>query len=140
MSKPPRQSGRTVSLTPATVKRIAACVLAFERGNKDMGAATMRTAGFDGEIIRGTFQAPWSKGSTKTVTDAVLSAVTYEAKNYFTPITGSGSKDCAISFVAGEWILLDFDITQLDGFDATKTQVLASVSGALKWLNTTACT
>jgi hypothetical protein len=95
-----------VSLTPATVKRIAACVLAFERGNKDIGSPPMRTAGFDGEIIRGTFTAPWSKGATKTVTDAVLSAVTYEVRNYFASLTGSGSKACAISFVGGEWILI----------------------------------
>jgi hypothetical protein len=91
-------------------------------------------------VIRGTFTAPWDKGSTATVTDAVFSSVTYTAKNYFTPITGTGSKDCAISFVGGEWILLDFDLTQLDGFDINKTQVLGAVSGALKWLNTTACT
>ena len=106
MAKPPRQSGRKVSLSPATVKRIAACVLAFERGNKNMSTASMRTAGSDAEIVRGTFTAPWSKGSTATVTDAVLSSVTYTAKNYFVSMTGSGSKACAISFVGGEWILI----------------------------------
>jgi len=57
-------------------------------------------------LIRGTFTAPWSKGATATVTDAVLSSVTYTAKNYFSSLTGSGSKACAISFVGGEWILI----------------------------------
>ena len=140
MAKPPRQSGRSVSFSPAAAKRIQRAVLEVERGGASMARPTLRTAGGDGEIIRGTFTAPWSRGSTKTVTDAVLSSVTYEAKNYFTPISGTGTKDCAISFVGGEWILLDFDLTQLSGFDATKTQILANVSGSLNWLDTTACT
>jgi predicted RecA/RadA family phage recombinase len=58
-------------------------------------------------VVRGTFTAPWNKGSDKTVTDATLSSVTYTGvKNYFANVTGSGSKKCAISFVAGEWILI----------------------------------
>jgi hypothetical protein len=140
MAKPPRQSGRKVSLTPATAKRIAACVLAFERGNKDMSSPPMRTGSDGTEIIRGTFTAPWNKGSTATVTDGVLSSVTYKAKNYYTPVTGTGTKDCAIAYVGGEWILIDFDLTQLDGYSSGKTQVLGSVSGALKWIDTTTCT
>ena len=140
MAKPPRQSGRSVSFSPASAKRIQRAVLQVERGGADMSRPALRTAGGDGEIIRGTFTAPWSKGSTATVTDAVLSSVTYMAKNYFTPISGTGTKDCSISFIGGDWILVNFDLTQLDGFDGTKTQVLASVSGSLKWLDTTACT
>jgi hypothetical protein len=57
-------------------------------------------------VIRGTFSAPWNKGSTTTVTDAVISGATYTAKNYFASVTGSGSKACAIAYVAGEWILI----------------------------------
>jgi hypothetical protein len=106
MAKPPRQSGRSVSFSPASAKRIQAAVLQIERGGKDMARPALRTAGGDGETIRGTFTAPWTKGSTATVTDAVLSSVTYEAKNYFASMTGSGSKACAISFVGGEWILI----------------------------------
>jgi hypothetical protein len=37
-------------------------------------------------------------------------------------------------------VLIEFDLTQLDGYSLGKTQVLASVSGELKWLDTTACT
>ena len=107
MAKPPRQSGRKVSLSPATVKRIAAVVLAYERGNKDMSSPPMRTAGGDDALVRGTFTAPWNKGSTATVTDATLTSVTYTGvKNYFANVTGSGSKACAIAYVAGEWILI----------------------------------
>jgi hypothetical protein len=58
-------------------------------------------------VIRGTFSAPWNKGSTKTVTDATLTSVTYAGvKNYFANVSGSGSKACAIAYVAGEWILI----------------------------------
>lgn len=57
-------------------------------------------------IIRGTFSAPWSKGSTATVTDAIVSGATYTAKNYFASLTGSGTKACAIAMVGDEWILI----------------------------------
>jgi predicted RecA/RadA family phage recombinase len=58
-------------------------------------------------VIRGRFSAPWDKGSTKTVTDATLTAVTYaNVKNYFADVTGSGSKTCAIAYAAGDWMLI----------------------------------
>jgi hypothetical protein len=57
-------------------------------------------------LVRGTFSGAWAKGATATVTDAVTSSVTYTAKNYFSSITGTGSKACAISYVGGEWILI----------------------------------
>jgi hypothetical protein len=129
-----------VSLTPATVKRIAKVVLAFEHGNKDMPALPMRTGDSDDGIVRGTFSGSWAKGATSTVTDFTFSSVTYRAKNYLTPVTGSGTKDCLISYVAGEWVLVSFDLTQLDGYSSGKSQVLGTVSGALKWIDTTACT
>jgi hypothetical protein len=40
------------------------------------------------------------------VTDAVLSSITYEAKNYFATLSGTGARACCIAFVAGEWILI----------------------------------
>jgi hypothetical protein len=61
----------------------------------------------DAGIVRGTFTAPWSKGSTKTVTDAVTSGKTYSSvKNYFAAVSGSGTKACAIAYVGSEWILI----------------------------------
>jgi predicted RecA/RadA family phage recombinase len=58
-------------------------------------------------VIRGTFTAPWNKGSTKTVTDAISPSVTYASvKNYFADAAGSGSKACAIAYVGSEWILI----------------------------------
>jgi hypothetical protein len=57
-------------------------------------------------VIRGTFSGTWTKGSTATVSDAVVSGATYTAKNYFASLTGSGTKACAIACAGGEWILV----------------------------------
>jgi predicted RecA/RadA family phage recombinase len=58
-------------------------------------------------VVRGTFTAPWNKGATATVTDAITTSVTYTGvKNYFANVTGSGSKACAIAYVGSEWILI----------------------------------
>jgi hypothetical protein len=63
--------------------------------------------GPDGGIKRGTFTAPWGKGTAKSVADAVTSGTTYaNVKNYFANIKGSGSKACAIAYVGTEWILI----------------------------------
>jgi hypothetical protein len=58
-------------------------------------------------VKRGTFTAPWSKGATTSVSDAVASGTTYPSvKNYFAAITGTGTKACAIAYVGAEWILI----------------------------------
>jgi predicted RecA/RadA family phage recombinase len=58
-------------------------------------------------VVRGTFTAPWNKGATKTITDAVTAGTTYaDVKNYFANVTGTGSKACAIAYVGTEWILI----------------------------------
>jgi predicted RecA/RadA family phage recombinase len=57
-------------------------------------------------VIRGTFTAPWNKGSTATVTDAINSGTTFTAKNYFASLTGTGTKACGIAYAGGEWILI----------------------------------
>jgi len=107
MAKPPRQSGRHVAFSPQAAQRIARTVVTVEQGDRSIAAPGRQSGSGDDAIIRGTFAAPWSKGSTKTVTDATLSSVTYAGvKNYFASVSGSGSKACAIAYVAGEWILI----------------------------------
>jgi hypothetical protein len=141
MAKPPRQSGRSVTFTPASAKRIARAVLAHERGGRDMERTQLRTAGGDDAIIRGTFSAPWNKGSTTTVTDATLSSVTYTAKNYSMSLLPSGTMSCQIAYVAGEWVLIAWDFTGLSGYSGSAQQVLGhDASGQLFWISTTACT
>lgn len=79
---------------------------------KDSGTGTgkwalVRLGAGTGGIVRGTFSAPWAKGSTLTVTDAVTSGTTYaNVKNYFAAVGGTGSKACAIAYVGTEWILI----------------------------------
>jgi hypothetical protein len=106
MAKPPRQSGQRVTFTAESAKRIAAVVRAVERGDGSIAAAPLRVGGDDGGLVRGTFTGSWAKGATKTVTDATLTSVTYEAKNYFAALTGTTTKACALAYVAGEWILI----------------------------------
>lgn len=106
MARPPRNSTRKLSLTPNTAKRIARAVVAVERGGGSIAAPGRQSAGDDGGIVRGTFSGSWSKGSTATVTDATLNSVTYTAKNYFASLSGTGTKACALAYVAGEWILI----------------------------------
>jgi predicted RecA/RadA family phage recombinase len=89
-------------------------------------------------IIRGTFSGTWTKGSTTTVTDAVVSGATYTAKNYIATLSGSV---CLIAYVANEWVLVGWDWHSLTDYDATKQQVLTHTeSGGLAWVSTTACT
>jgi hypothetical protein len=74
---------------------------------KGGGWALVRLGSGPQGIARGTFSAPWSKGASASVTDAVSSGTTYPGvKNYFANITGSGTRNCAISYVGTEWILI----------------------------------
>lgn len=93
-------------------------------------------------IVRGTFTGTWSKGSTKTVTDATASSVTYgNVKNYIASLSPSGTMACSIAYVGDEWILVDWDWHSLTGYDATKQQVLThAANGGLAWISTTPCT
>ena len=121
-----------MSLSPDTARRIARAVLSVERGDGSIGAPPIRTAPGDDALVRGTFTGSWSKGSTKTVTDATLSAVTYEAKNYVANLLPSGTMGCQICYTSGEWVLVAWDWTALSGHDGTKQQVLAhNASGQL---------
>lgn len=89
-------------------------------------------------VIRGTFSGTWTKGSTTTVTDAVISGATYTAKNYIATLSGSV---CLIAYVADEWVLVGWDWHSLAAYDATKQQVLThAANGGLAWVSTTACT
>jgi len=76
-------------------------------GSNKWALVRLASGGADAGIVRGTFTAPWTKGSTKTVTDAVTSGTTYaDVKNYFASVSGTGSKACSIAYVGTEWILI----------------------------------
>jgi len=89
-------------------------------------------------VIRGTFSGTWTKGSTTTVTDAVISGATYTAKNYIATLSGSV---CLIAYVADEWVLVGWDWHSMTGYSASAQQVLThAANGGLAWVSTTACT
>jgi hypothetical protein len=89
-------------------------------------------------VIRGTFSGTWTKGSTTTVTDAVVSGATYTAKNYIATLSGSA---CLIAYVADEWVLVGWDWHSMTGYSASTQQVLThAANGGLAWVSTTACT
>ena len=89
-------------------------------------------------VIRGTFSGTWTKGSTTTVTDAVVSGATYTAKNYIATLSGSV---CLIAYVAEEWVLVGWDWHSMAGYSSSKQQVLThAANGGLAWVDTTACT
>jgi hypothetical protein len=89
-------------------------------------------------VIRGTFSGTWTKGSTTTVTDAVISGATYTARNYIATLSGSA---CLIAYVADEWVLVGWDWHSMTGYSASAQQVLThAANGGLAWVSTTACT
>lgn len=95
--------------TEDTARRIVAATREVESTPIDRGGVVHKYRGGDDgtEIVRGTFTPPWAKLATRTVTSATENGVTYEAKNWFADISGTtGSKNCAIAFVGGEWILI----------------------------------
>lgn len=103
----PIESGKIGRVAVAGVVQLKAADLGKAAGahviwkNSDWAMVLLQAG-----VIRGTFTAPWSKGSTATVTDAVVSGATYTAKNYFASLSGTGAKACAIANVGGEWILI----------------------------------
>ena len=104
----PIESGKIGRLAVAGVVQIKAADLGKAAGAhvlwKNSNWALVR---LQAGLIRGTFTGAWSKGSTNTVTDATLTSVTYTGvKNYFAAVGGTGTKACAIAYVAGEWILI----------------------------------
>jgi len=103
----PIESGKVGKVAVGGIVQLKAADLGKAAGAhvlwKDSNWALIR---MQAGVIRGTFSPPWSKGSTATVTDAINSGTTFTAKNYFSSLTGTGTKACAIAYAGGEWILI----------------------------------
>lgn len=102
-----------ITFNRRTAKRIASVVTNAERGKRDTGPATLRTASDEIEVRLGTISATWNKGSTATVTQlkpdgsAMTTPRTFTAKNWFADVTvSSGTKNVACASVGNEWILI----------------------------------
>jgi predicted RecA/RadA family phage recombinase len=135
----PIESGKVGRVAVGGVVQLKAADLGKASGAhvlwKDSNWALIR---MQAGLIRGTFSGTWTKGSTTTVTDAVVSGATYTAKNYIATLSGSV---CFIAYVADEWVLVAWDWHSMTGYSASKQQVLThAANGGLAWVSTTACT
>jgi hypothetical protein len=61
-----------------------------------------------GAVLRGTFTGALPKGSSAVVTNVtgLQPSTPITAMNYFADITGTGTKNCAITMVGEEYILI----------------------------------
>jgi predicted RecA/RadA family phage recombinase len=135
----PIESGKVGRVAVGGVVQLKAADLGKASGAhvlwKDSNWALIR---MQAGVIRGTFSGTWTKGSTTTVTDAVVSGATYTAKNYIATLSGSA---CLIAYVADEWVLVGWDWHSMTGYSASTQQVLThAANGGLAWVSTTACT
>lgn len=140
MAKPPRQSGRKVSFTPETAQRIVSAVGVVEKSGREFSAIHLPTSSGGDELVRATFTGDWAKGEPKTCSDAVLSSVTYKAKNYLVGLAIETTGKCVLAYCSGEWVLVGWDWSDLSGYSASSEQILShDGNGNLAWLGTTSC-
>lgn len=132
-----------VTFTKSSAERIAAVVRDYEAG--DRGAEPLRfgTVATDArKTFRiATFSGAWSIGATKTVTFKYQTSTpnTVVATNLVCGLSPAGSCDVSIAKDGTAWYLVQPNLTQLPGYSASGTQVLAIISGNLRFIGTTAC-
>lgn len=144
--KPDGKPAKTerVTFTRPAAERIAKTVRAVEAGDRDQAALTfgVRTGGSGGKAFRmATFTGSWSINSEKTVTfrNQTTTPNTVSATNLFCGLSPSGSCDVAIAKDGTAWYLVQPNLTALPGYSSSGTQVMAIVSGNLRFVGTTAC-
>lgn len=88
-----------------------------------------------------TFTGAWSINSTKTVTFKYQTATpnTVVATNLVCGLSPTSSCDVSIAKEGTAWYLVQPNLTHLPGYSASGTQVLAVISGNLRFIGTTAC-
>lgn len=156
---------RPVMLTADAARRVGRAVSAYERGNRDIHPPRIRTAGDDGDPVRlCKTSADWAKGSLATLNvwesgtppsetqttgetigdvvnksrdvksgSFVLIAKAANGSWYLVEAGNPDGEGCRAPTIAGE------DLTQLSGYDASKTQVLGHEGGCLKWIDAEDC-
>jgi hypothetical protein len=91
-----------------------------------------------GAVYHGQYSGSWGTGGTTNIVTEWYTGITYTVKNYLTPISGAGGH-CTFGFAEGEFVLLSFDLTSLEGYTGA-TQILGVEGGSLKWFDTVICT
>jgi hypothetical protein len=89
----------------------------------------------------GTFSGSWPISGTKTVTFKYVTETpnTAMVTNLVCGLNPAGLCDVSIAREGTSWFLLQPNLTQLPGYSADGTQVLAVVSGNLVFVGTTSC-
>ena len=89
----------------------------------------------------GTFTGSWPISGNKTVTFKYVTETpnTAMVTNLVCGLNPAGSCDVSIAREGTAWFLLQPNLTQLPGYSANGTQVLAVVSGNLVFVGTTSC-
>jgi hypothetical protein len=159
---------RGVLITEDAARRIARAVQRINNANRDSPGVKLRTAFDDGNQVQiGKTTEKWAKG-TSTELELILEdscdeegsgsgGQTLEAYNLSYDV-GEGVRCIVAEATNGCWYLVEAescddeglggcecpaiggqDLTQLPGYDASKTQILAHEEGCLKWLDTTEC-
>jgi hypothetical protein len=118
---------RQAELTPA-----AASPLTFRKVTPADTKKTIRMA---------TFTGAWPIGGNKNVTFKYVTDTpnTAMVTNLVCGLNPAASCDVSIARDGTSWFLLQPNFTQLPGYSATGTQVLAIVSGNLIFVGTTSC-
>ena len=129
-----------VAFTRPAAERIAKVVREVEAGNRDLGPISFGAApGVASKTFRmATFSGAWSINSAKVVT-LRGSTATLSAVNLLCGLNPSGPCDVSIAKDGTAWYLVQPNLTALPGYSSSGTQVMAVVSGNLRFVGTTAC-
>jgi hypothetical protein len=127
--------GRFVQFSRGAAQRIANVVRTVEAGDRSQPGITFdHPTPSGGKIFRvATFTGSWSIGSSKTVTFKYQTTTpnTAAAVNLFWPISGDGTRDCAIAKDGTAWHLL---VPQLYAANAATAAVITTAAIEFKTL------
>ena len=144
--KPDGKPAKTerVTFTRPAAERIAKVVREVEAGNRDLGPVSFGSApgAVGGKVFRvATFTGAWAIDTSKTVTFRGVTTTpnTVSAMNLVCGLDPNGSCEVSIAKDGTAWYLVQPNLTQLPGYSQSGTQVMAVVSGNLRFVGTTAC-
>ena len=165
MGKRLDNSDRGTLISVESARRIQRAVQKINGGDRNVPAPPIPTAFEDGDPVRicRTISA-WNRGTTATLYLWEVGSITEPEPNGQETLTAvnlsynvAGNSYVIVAKAAnGQWYMVDasipatdgcvsmpsiagHDLRTIDGYDATKTQVLGHETGCLKWFNTTTC-
>jgi len=132
-----------VQFTRESAERVARVVRQAELSPAAASPLSFRKVFTDNKksVRIGTFSGSWPISGTKTVTFKYVTETpnTAMVTNLVCGLNPAGLCDVSIARDGTSWFLLQPNLTQLPGYSANGTQVLAVVSGNLVFVGTTSC-